>query len=323
MSSIQYPLSAYGLTQALINVFPQPIVSPSANPTTSNKAQIGTLWINKSANTAYILTSIVNNLANWQLLETGGGAGVFTSLVVNPGPTSLSTVGNGAVTIGNATNTGAVTIAAGTGGFSATANGNAISIGDTAAGSSLALAAGTGNMTLSTSATGTITEGSAAMTGTITLGLSTAGQIINIGNAANAGAQTINIASGASGANSAVNILNGVATAGAQTLNIMASGGRAGFVNIANGAIGNTVIIGSTTAAAATTLQGGTGGITLSAPFVALPGPVYLYTGAGAPSNGLALHVGDMYINTTAASTTTRLYIATGAGAWTYFTSNA
>lgn len=58
----------------------------------------------------------------------------------------------------------------------------------------------------------------------------------------------------------------------------------------------------------------------MSAPFVALPGPVYIYTGAGAPGNGLALHVGDMYINTTAASAVTRLYIATAASTWTNVT---
>lgn len=392
MSSVQYNQVAYGLSQALIGLFPAPIVSNSQSPTSSNLAQIGTIWINKSANAAFILTSIVSNAATWT--DLSGAAGVFTSLTVNPGPTALSTVGNGAVSIGNSSNTGAITITAGTGNFSlvgaghtvgiandAAANlvtvgsttgaasltlqagtgnmalttsatgtitvgaatmtgtitigsstaGQAINIG-TAAGAdvitignvtaltSLTLNAGTGNMLLATSATGTITVGSAAMTGALTLGLSTAGQIINIGNGVNVGAQTINIASGNSGANSAVNILNGAATAGAQTFNLMASGGQAGFVNIANGAAANTVVLGSTTGAALTTIQGGTGGVNVSAPFLALPGPVYFYTGAGAPGNPLALHVGDTYWRTDAGGATERIYVATGVGAWTNVT---
>ncbi len=395
MSSQQFNQVAYGLTQALINVFPAPIVSNNQSPTGANLAQIGTIWINKSLNSVFILTSIVGNVANWESFS--GGAGIFSSLTVNPGPTALSTVGNGAVSIGNATNTGAITITVGTGNFSLVGSGHTVGIandaaanlvtvgsttgaasltlqagtgnmllatsttgtitagtagmtgaisigvstagqpisigtaagadtivmGNVTAGTSLTLNAGTGNMLAATSATGTITVGSAAMTGAITLGLSTAGQIINIGNAINVGAQTINIGSGNSGANSAVNILNGVGTAGAQTFNLMASGGTAGFINIGNGAAANTLIAGSTSGAAATTIQGGTGGITLSAPFVALPGPVYIYTGAGAPAGGLSLHVGDLYINTTAATAATRLYIADTVGTWTFFTANA
>lgn len=398
MSSQQFTQVSYGLTQSLINVFPSPIVSATQSPTGANLAQIGTLWINKSANTAYVLTSIVNNLANWQLLETGGGAGVFTTLTVNPGPTNLSTVGNGAVTIGNAANTAAITIASGIGGVLISGNGNPIEIGDDTsdnsiiigslvgsssmqvrggtsgvslytsntgnivlgqarmsgpidigvsalagqvinigaqgtnavtignigAGNSVTLNAGAaGGILLATAVTGTITLGDAAMTGAIALGASTAGQIINMGNVVNTGAQTINIGSGNSGANSSVNILNGVATAGAQTFNLMASGGQAGFVNIANGAAANSVIVGSTSGAAITTIQGGTLGIELRAPFTALPGPVYLYTGAGAPGNGLALHAGDFYINTTPTGANDRLFIATGAGAWTFIAANA
>jgi len=308
-----YPNPQAGLQQ-------EPQIQQRA-PTTSDSAELGTIWVNQPAQSFYVLCDNSNGVNTWE--SGSGGSGIFSTLTVNPGPTNLSTIGNGAVTIGNSSNTGAVTIAAGVGGAAITANGHAIVIGDTTVASSLALRAGTGNMTLSTSATGTITAGSAAMTGTITLGNSTAGQIINMGNAVNTGGQTINIASGNSGANSAVNILNGAATAGAQTLNIMASGGQAGFVNIANGAAANTVLMGSTTGAASTTLQAGTGGITLTAPFVALPGPVYIYTGAGTPGNPLALHAGDLYVNTTPTGAADRLFIATGVGAWTFFAANA
>jgi len=274
MSSIQFTQTAYGLSQALINVFPVPIVSPSANPTTSNFAQIGTVWINKSANAAFILTSIVSNSANW--INLVGGAGVFTSLTVNPGPTNLSTVGNGAVTIGNSSNTAAVTINSGSGGVAVNGNGNSISFGSDAAANTVSVGSATGGagttilggvngITLATSTSGSafIQLGLATMTGPIIVGASTAGQRIDIGNAINTGSQTINIASGNGAANSIVNVLNGVMTAGAPTFSLMASGGRAGFVNIANGAVANTVIIGSTNTTAGTTIQSGTSGLSL------------------------------------------------------------
>jgi hypothetical protein len=104
---------------------------------------------------------------------------------------------------------------------------------------------------------------------------------------------------------------------GATAITVTTGTGTAAF---AANATDHSTNVGSVTGASATTIQGGTAGITLTAPFVALPGPVYIYTGAGAPGNGLALHVGDMYINTTAASAVTRLYIATAAGAWTNVT---
>ena len=122
----------------------------------------------------------------------------------------------------------------------------------------------------------------------------------------------INIASGASAANSTVNVLDGAGSAGTQTLNVLGSGAtRAGAVNISTGAAAHVTTIGSSTSGNITNLYSA---------ITALPGPVYVYTGPGAPSNGLALHAGDLYINTTGATSSTRLYIATGVGAWTNVT---
>jgi hypothetical protein len=50
---------------------------------------------------------------------------------------------------------------------------------------------------------------------------------------------------------------------------------------------------------------------------ITLPGPTRIINGAGVPANALAVNVGDIYINTTAANIAQRIYIATGAGAWT------
>jgi hypothetical protein len=55
----------------------------------------------------------------------------------------------------------------------------------------------------------------------------------------------------------------------------------------------------------------------------ALPGPVNIRSGSGAPAGGIAFNVGDLYINTSASTASTRLYIATAVGTWTTFTANA
>ena len=260
--------SVPSLYQPLATVFRAPIVAKRAPTANDINYSLGQVWIFPTNNAAFILTSVLAGAATWQ--DVSGAAGVFTSLTVNPGPTNLSTVGNGAVSIGNAGNTGAITLTVGTGNMSIVGGGhtvgiandaaaNIVTVGSTSGAASLTLQAGTGNMSLATSATGTITAGTAAMTGNINLGISTAGQAINIGNAAAA----------------------------------------------------NTIVIGNNTAGATTALN---------APVVTLRGPVQLLTGAGAPAGGLAVNVGDFYINTTAATAATRCYMATGAGTWTNFT---
>jgi hypothetical protein len=93
---------AYGLSDSLLNVFQQPIVS-QRDPGGNDKYQIGTLWVNTSSDDAFVLTSVVANVANW--VGVAGGSGVFTSLVVNPGDLT--------VTAGEATVQGNITSVAG------------------------------------------------------------------------------------------------------------------------------------------------------------------------------------------------------------------
>ncbi len=108
MANVYYN-TAYGESQPLLNVFAAPIISLRA-PTTADKAQIGTLWVYTTTNTAYVLTSIVGGLANWTV---GGnsGTGDFTSVVVNPGNLTVS-AGNISATAGSIS--AGTTIAAGT-----------------------------------------------------------------------------------------------------------------------------------------------------------------------------------------------------------------
>lgn len=222
---------AYGFSRnALQQVFPVPIVANRA-PTTSDFAPIGQSWIYSSNNAAYILVSIVSNIATWILVEAGGGGGVFSSLAVNPGPisligttgintsgsgvTSIGTGGTGAVHIGNTTGGTAVTGTLSSTGATtlATTGASASSLGNVTGTSSLGLLSGTGGTLFSTGVTGTITLGLATMTGTITIGASTAGQTVQINNASGA----------------------------------------------------NTTILGSTHTTSATTVNAGTGGLALSA----------------------------------------------------------
>jgi hypothetical protein len=55
----------YGLTQALQNQAPIPIPAKRAPTENDTGYNIGQIWINTSANTAYVLTSVVANVANW------------------------------------------------------------------------------------------------------------------------------------------------------------------------------------------------------------------------------------------------------------------
>lgn len=255
MSKQYYNNVGYSLNQSpLNNLASSPIVAKRTPTTADTGFPLGQLWIIPSTNAAYVLTSVLAGAATWNLIEAGGGAGVFSSLTVTPGPISLT----GTTTI-NTSGSAVTTI--GTGGTGAVNIGNAT--GNTAVTGSL-------STTTSLSATTTVTAGTGIT--------STTGNIV-------ASAGNINATLGSMSAGTTVTAGTGIT---ATTGNITATNGN---------------IVLST----ATNL-------------IQLPGPVNIMSGAGAPSNGLALHVGDMYINTTAATAATRLYIATAASTWTNVT---
>jgi len=129
----------YGLSQPIVRGAPTPIIS-KRSPGVSDFATPGTVWTNILTNQVYILASIVANSATW--VSVAGGAGVFSSLTVTPGPinltgttnintagaavTSIGVGGTGAVHIGNAT--GNTTISAGN--LTLTAGNLALTLGD-------------------------------------------------------------------------------------------------------------------------------------------------------------------------------------------------
>ncbi len=341
----QQTLVGYGFNHGLQKLAPL-IIRAYRNPGAQDFGQYGQQWLNQ-ANPAvprlWVFMGGNVGSALWAELATGGGsAGVFTSLTVTPGPIALT----GVTTINTAAGAQNTSIASGSN-TGILFLGNSSNTSSNLLGSSVNIdssAAGTINIGSTNITTGSIGIGDSLTTGILTIGgngastgaiflgngtgaqsvaiannngiktLSIAngvsGNDINIGNGANIAAQIIDIASGASGADSVVNILAGNGTAGTQTANIM-TGTRAGVVNISTGAAAHVTTIGSSTAGNRTVL---------ASPVTQLPGPVFMYTGAGAPANGLALHIGDFYFRTDATGPTERMYIATAVGSWTNVT---
>lgn len=101
MSTSQFNQLAYGRTQPEISVFPPPVIS-NRPPTTADKLVIGSTWVDKANNNYYVLTSIVNNSALWQLIVAGSGAidQVTTNAgIVIPAAGNINAVGGGATNI--------------------------------------------------------------------------------------------------------------------------------------------------------------------------------------------------------------------------------
>jgi len=197
MSFIQKKNNLYGFEAPLSNLPVEPIISLRI-PTTHDFASLGRLWIVPSLNEAFVITSIVSNVANWELLATSGPSGNFTSLAVTPGLSSLSALtqvgtalinasGAGVTTIGTG-GTGAVNIGNATGGVAIT-GATGITGASTLVGTALINASGAAVTTIGTGGTGAVHIGNAtgnttvlgtlAVTGAITSTLSiTASQAV-------------------------------------------------------------------------------------------------------------------------------------------------
>lgn len=110
------PNVGYGLTDALQNLAPQPIVSNRA-PSANDVAEIGTNWVDQSTNAVYCITSVVSGLATWTT-SPASGVGTFTSVTITGGVGTVLDVQAGDVSIGagnlavvgNTTLTGDITV---------------------------------------------------------------------------------------------------------------------------------------------------------------------------------------------------------------------
>lgn len=98
--------NAYGISQPIINVFPEPIRAKRA-PTVNDKLDIGSLWIDQVNNQAYTLTSITDNQAHWSTL-TILGVGVFNAVEATAGNITAD-VGDIIATLGNISSGGTIT----------------------------------------------------------------------------------------------------------------------------------------------------------------------------------------------------------------------
>lgn len=183
----------------------------------------------------------------------------------------------------------------------------------------------------------TVTPGPISLTGTTTINVTGAAST-TIGGGTATG--TVFINNGGTGATFIGSSSNsgGVNIGGPPGTGAISIGGGPQNVSIGTGTFSSGIVrIGALSSASNVEIGFGVGGTTPTGNVsignltgnvdlfgqLSLVGPVQLLTGAGAPASGLAVNVGDLYVNTTATTSTTRLYVATAAGTWTYFTAAA
>lgn len=147
---------AYSVNQPLSAIFNAPVIA-QRDPSTNDKHPLGTIWINKLTDDAWVLTSVVANAASW--VNIAGGSGSFSSLAVTNGITAGTTV------------TAGTGITATTGNITAT-NGNLV-LGT--AGNKLSIATGANaSLGVATLVAGTVTVNTTAVTASSRIFLSVA-----------------------------------------------------------------------------------------------------------------------------------------------------
>lgn len=296
---------AYGFNGYVL-VFPSPIVQTRAPVNGSDGSLNGQLWINTATSTAYAMVNEANSI--W--VATSSGTGTFANLTVTPGPTAI---------------TGLFTVTSGT---------NAVNIAADAAANTVNVATGAGAKTAtfgSTNTTSTTTVQSGSGGGNITsTGLETISssrandQAINLTASNAAGGINISAAGGtvvaqyrAAGETHTLTNLPWTLATGTGAINISADGTNT-TVDIATGAGSKLSKFGSSSAGSTTTLfapAGVNGGI-INSNGTQTAG---WFVGTGVPA--FVAPRGSLFINTTATTTTTRMYInADGAATWTNFT---
>jgi hypothetical protein len=321
--------TAYGLSQAILAVNPNPIISVR-NPKTNDKAQLGQMWINKNTAIVFFLARIANNTYYWSqgasvvaALAVAGAATIGTTLTV----TGLTTL-NGGATIGTG-----LTVSVG----GAAITGNS-SVTGTFHVTGVTTLTGATHVVGAMDATTTITAGTGLFATTGGCTVTAGGLTVTAGGAAISGTTNINTATASTtaigrGGTGLLNLGNLTANTSIWGLNVKVELGDAAgadkfqvlnnltAVMASIDSTGNLVTDDSITATAGD-IKATNGNIVLSAATtgITLPGPTRIISGAGVPANGLAVNAGDIYVNTTPTIATDRIFIATGAGVWTTIT---
>lgn len=279
----------------------------------------GSISIGATANDVPVTIGSSTGASNITINGGTAGVGIGANAIAHP------------ITIGNVTGATSVTIGGGTGGagfidIGSSANAVPIIIGNVTGNTSVAIDSGTGGIAMVSTGAGDITIASSdtvLIDSAGVLELNSSAGVIGIGN--DAVAQNINIGTGA--AARVITIGNATSTT-AVSVNCGTGG-----ANFGTSATAHATTIGSTTAAATLALQTPTGtnvlaanglSVTTAGRGLSLPGGLLVITGAGAPSGVVTAPVGSLYLNTTGATTITRLYINVDAGTtWANFTASA
>ena len=237
-------LVGYGLDNALQGLAPQPIIANRA-PTTSDTAPLGSRWVWPAQDEAWVLVSNSNATATWNLIESSGAAGVFSSLLVNPGP--VTTQGTGAVNI--SADAVATTVNVGTGAAVKT-----VTVGSLTGGSVTTIQGGsTGGMIIETGNGNLIIDSG---TGDLDISTDATTSAVNVGTGAGVKTTTL----GSTHTSSATTV-----QAGSGKVQILDNGNVAGAITLlTNGGTTETITITNTqgTAAGAIALSASAGGIT-------------------------------------------------------------
>jgi len=263
--------------------------------------------------------------ANAVNLATGAGVKTLIAGSTNGASASTLQTGTGAMTftaggIFDANVTGAATLDATSISLDGTLASN-FTVTGAAADLTLASVGGSLVLDASESAADAITITASGIAGGITLTSGTNPIVINSG--ANF---DVNTATNTT-IDSAIISLDGVAasnftvTGAGQDLTLSSVGGSV----VVNGseASATAVHLDASDVAGGVTIESGTAGVLVTAPFIELNG-IKIYTGAGAPAAALCTAVGDLYIRTDPSNANERLYIGTVIGTtWVHIAASA
>lgn len=99
------PKTAYSTNKPLQDLAPL-AVAARRDPKTTDLADVATIWVNIATHDVWIASGFQAGQAQWSRVDNDGGPGQFTSLTINPGPTSINgefTLLGGDVHIGEGT----------------------------------------------------------------------------------------------------------------------------------------------------------------------------------------------------------------------------
>jgi hypothetical protein len=309
--------TSYGLSQALVGVYPAPIVS-TRNPTVADRGQLGQIWINRTTGIGFMLTRIAANANTW-FATAAVASPLAAAATVTAGTGLIATTGGLTVVAGGADITGLVAITGAlTASGGANITGNVVSGGSVQATTTVtaggAITAGTGLTVTAGGATITaggltVTAGNATITaGTflVAAGLTTLGAGLTLAGTVNintASASPVHIARGGTGLLELGNIFGATSLHGLDIILKLGDAAGANEFSITDSAAAEVASINSN------------GDLYIAGPIELGAGGPQICTGAGAPAIGLVKPVGSIYIDT-AGVTDATIYIRITGGTW-------